>query len=469
MRKSSRFILALMATTSLETANALAAGCPDGVCPAKYTCACDDAGNLRERTRVRGEETTIEAFDAAGHQTSYTVYDSADAVANNTPTIQFVYTYDAAGHQTSDTTYDSADAVANNTPTSQSVYTYDAAGHQTSSISYNSADAVANSRPDYQVIYTYDAAGHQTSSTSYNSADAITNNRPDSQTVNTYDAAGHQTSYTVYDSADAVANNTPTIQNLYNNNGARIGFKRCSLNSCEMWYNGQQVASEVYNNRNELIVKYYDTYDEEGRTLSFTQYDMRNGSWYQKIFEYDDQGGMYETSIKSNGEIVQSYYADRNDQSAYMAGRYTTQTNCVSQDCRAYDIHCVPGGFISNCTLDDFTNPFSLSNSPIDCSGSGYVSGCTGYREGADTIYNNPQIVCATGNVSGCVGDTVQLADGTSATMQNGQIFNQFSDGSTTIYNADGTIKGYKGKRIYTVEEANEVAGKVNSVKIRYR
>ncbi|MBR1915084.1 MAG: hypothetical protein IJ830_01395 [Alphaproteobacteria bacterium] len=437
--KNSLLITGLMVGVAFS-GSAVAAGCPDGVCPAKYTCACDDAGNLREKTRVRGEETTIEAFDAAGHQTSYTVYDSADAVANNTPTIQFVYTYDAAGHRTSDTTYDSA-------------------------------DAVANSRPDYQVIYTYDAAGHQTSSTSYNSADAITNNRPDSQTVNTYDAAGHQTSQTTYNSADAVANNTPTSQNLYNGNGTRIGYKHCSLNSCQMWYNGQLVASEVYNNGNweELRQKIYFTYDEEGKVLSDTRYNVKDGSWYQKIFEYDDQGGMYETSINSNGEIVQSYYADRNDQSAHAAGRYTTQTNCVSQDCRAYDIHCVPGGFISNCTLDDFTYPFSLSNPPIDCSGSGYVSGCTGYREGADTLYNNPQIVCATGNISGCVADTVQLADGTSAMMQNGQIFNQFSDGSTTLYNADGTIKGYKGKRIYTVEEATKVSGERNTLRIRYK
>ena len=43
------------------------------------------------------------------------------------------------------------------------------------------------------------------------------------------------------------------------------------------------------------------------------------------------------------------------------------------------------------------------------------------------------------------------------------------ADGSTTIFNEDGTIKGYKNKRIYTIDEANAVAGKVNSVKIRYR
>ena len=42
-------------------------------------------------------------------------------------------------------------------------------------------------------------------------------------------------------------------------------------------------------------------------------------------------------------------------------------------------------------------------------------------------------------------------------------------DGSTSIYTYDGKFLGYKNKRIYTIDEANQVAGKVNSVKIRYR
>ncbi|MBR1915369.1 MAG: hypothetical protein IJ830_02885 [Alphaproteobacteria bacterium] len=45
----------------------------------------------------------------------------------------------------------------------------------------------------------------------------------------------------------------------------------------------------------------------------------------------------------------------------------------------------------------------------------------------------------------------------------------QNSDGSTTIFNEDGTIKGFKNKRIYTIDEANQVAGAKNRVSIRYR
>lgn len=43
------------------------------------------------------------------------------------------------------------------------------------------------------------------------------------------------------------------------------------------------------------------------------------------------------------------------------------------------------------------------------------------------------------------------------------------ADGSVTIYNEDGTLKGYKGKRIYTIDEANRVAGTRNRISIKYR
>ena len=42
-------------------------------------------------------------------------------------------------------------------------------------------------------------------------------------------------------------------------------------------------------------------------------------------------------------------------------------------------------------------------------------------------------------------------------------------DGSKAIYDLSGKLLGYKNKRIYTIDEANQVTGKVNSVKIRYR
>ncbi len=56
----------------------------------------------------------------------------------------------------------------------------------------------------------------------------------------------------------------------------------------------------------------------------------------------------------------------------------------------------------------------------------------------------------------------INNADGTVDTYQYG------SDGAAAIYR-DGKLKSYKGKRIFTIDEANAVAGKTNSVKIRYR
>ena len=46
----------------------------------------------------------------------------------------------------------------------------------------------------------------------------------------------------------------------------------------------------------------------------------------------------------------------------------------------------------------------------------------------------------------------------------------QNTDGSTTIYNADGSIKGFKGKKIYTVQEAEMLSKETgNTFKIRYK
>jgi len=43
------------------------------------------------------------------------------------------------------------------------------------------------------------------------------------------------------------------------------------------------------------------------------------------------------------------------------------------------------------------------------------------------------------------------------------------ADGSYTIYDKDGNFLGFKGKRIYTIDEVNAVAGKTNTFSIRYR
>ena len=44
----------------------------------------------------------------------------------------------------------------------------------------------------------------------------------------------------------------------------------------------------------------------------------------------------------------------------------------------------------------------------------------------------------------------------------------KYDDGSVGIFK-DGKLLSLTGKHIYTIDEANAVAGKTNSVKIRYR
>ena len=56
----------------------------------------------------------------------------------------------------------------------------------------------------------------------------------------------------------------------------------------------------------------------------------------------------------------------------------------------------------------------------------------------------------------------IKNADGSIDTYQYS------SDGSAAIYR-DGALKSYKGKRIYTLDEAQKVTGNVNRVSIKYR
>ena len=45
----------------------------------------------------------------------------------------------------------------------------------------------------------------------------------------------------------------------------------------------------------------------------------------------------------------------------------------------------------------------------------------------------------------------------------------QNADGSYTLYDRKGNFKGFKGKRIYTLEEANAITGSNNRISIKYR
>ena len=62
----------------------------------------------------------------------------------------------------------------------------------------------------------------------------------------------------------------------------------------------------------------------------------------------------------------------------------------------------------------------------------------------------------------------LNYADGT-YTLQPALIGEEQPDGSTAYRDYQGNLVKYTGKRIYTIDEANQVAGKSHHVKIRYR
>lgn len=89
------------------------------------------------------------------------------------------------------------------------------------------------------------------------------------------------------------------------------------------------------------------------------------------------------------------------------------------------------------------------------------------YKNAGGNIPNLTAIHCIDGAdkcraVLDTLGISVPTVDRATKMVEN-------SDGSYTVQNYDGTLAGYKGKRIYTVNEANNVTGKKNTLKIRYK
>ncbi len=267
---------------------------------------------------------------------------------------------------------------------------------------------------------TYDAAGHATSTIAYESENDYNSNTPMSKSTYTYDTAWNKISSTNYSGADNIASDNPTPSSQY-----RFTYDANGNQTSRIYYKN---ADDIASNTPWQLNRY--TYDENGNQTSWTQYEgadnIASGAPISQYrYTYDENGNRISETRYGNPTMI----------------AHNTPTD---QDLFTYDKN---GNFISRTLLDCFHQ--TCESIPVP-------------------DLSSP-IVCAYGYISGCVGDTVQLADGTSAMMQNGQIFNQFSDGSTTLYNADGSIKGFKNKRIYTVEEATAVAKEKNTFRIRYK
>ena len=86
---------------------------------------------------------------------------------------------------------------------------------------------------------------------------------------------------------------------------------------------------------------------------------------------------------------------------------------------------------------------------------------------GAFAASGDINLSCTTGDCK-AVLEAWDTAKGTNYASRAKTILTN-PDGSKAIYDLSGKFLGYKNKRIYTIDEANAVAGKVNSVKIRYR
>ena len=81
---------------------------------------------------------------------------------------------------------------------------------------------------------------------------------------------------------------------------------------------------------------------------------------------------------------------------------------------------------------------------------------------------SNVLIYCR-GEISACHEAMSDLNYGTGPNQKGTyKLAQKQTDGSSKIFESSGKVY-YKGKRIYTIDEANEVAGKTNHVKIKYR
>ena len=206
------------------------------------------------------------------------------------------------------------------------------------------------------------------------------------------------------------------------------------------------------------------TYDANGRMASETSYygdeNIKNDiASVQVRYTYDANSYMVSETLYFDDENIKHDIADDQYRMAYDAnGNVISQTYYHGNENIKHDIAQEQYRW----TYD--ANGNYVSTSQVNCN----TEPCTSLPM-PDT-----SLICVTGYVKGCVGDTVTLSDGSSVFMQGGDILRYISkaspDGSTTLYNEDGTIKGFKNKRTYTIDEANAVAKPTgNTVRIKYR
>lgn len=232
-------------------------------------------------------------------------------------------------------------------------------------------------------------------------------------------------------------------------------FYRCTCNS-----NGKLI--ELFSTLGGQS-KYTFDYDTNGYLISQTTYQQRSSVQNNT----PDQYYRYTYDADGHKTSVTAYYGTDNIQSDNPTPSSQTR---YAYDSNGYvfveTIFYGEENIVNNIPSDQISYTYDVDGNETDAR----MSFCEW-----DSCEEFPvSVVCAYGYVSGCTGDTVTLSDGRTVFMQGGDILRLISktspDGSSILYNEDGTIKGYKGKRIYTIDEANQVTKPTgNTVRIKYR
>ena len=233
-------------------------------------------------------------------------------------------------------------------------------------------------------------------------------------------------------------------------------------------YNNDGKLTEVYTDGN-LSEKYTYNYDGNGNLTEQHYYDLNNGNNNSsEKYLYNSKGDLLETekywwdgrlreaSFYENGHLVKKVLQEGEEETGtFSVTTYDSSGNKISEN-YFYEM----GG---GCDYNDETFEWSCREDI----GNGRTIICIG-EVSCEQYYLEDE----NGNLSECstfataiFGITIE--DEQRANAPQSQRF-ELSDGSTKIIDADGKVH-YEGKRIYTVDEANQVAGKVNRVSIRYR
>ena len=240
-------------------------------------------------------------------------------------------------------------------------------------------------------------------------------------------------------------------------------------------YDGAQLISK------ETITKYYL---EAPRYTDLSYEDFENEPKTETKYKYNDAGKLIEETIDGYATAVYNYDENGNLKTKAEKSNIYSDTFILTN----YDSQ---GNIISRNSYYALFEWIEEEQGPCPCPTGAcgrLYNGNNGQWETyhRQSIGNGQYAICVgeevcksyyledeDGNYSECSSFTklllgITIEDEQKALKKTKEIYNE-KDGSYTIYDKDGNFLGFKGKRIYTIDEANAVAGKTNTFSIRYR